>query len=351
MRHWLEADSGELATFMAEAGEPAWRTEQFRRWLHQERGADFAAMKNLPKTLRLRLAGAGRLRVLDERARRSSADGLTRKLLFAAPGEAPIECVLIVEKRHSRRTACLSCMAGCPLGCRFCATGSGGFVRSLSSGEMVEQAYRLDALAREAGESGISHIVFMGMGEPLLNLGAVLAAIDRLADSDGLGISARRITISTAGVPEGVARLAGSKCTCRLALSLHAPDQKLREWLMPAASRWPLSEVLAAADRFAAAASRRITYEYCLIDGVNSSPAQAGKLARLLSGRRGKVNIIPLNPVPGNGFRPPPPATTRRFQATLEAAGVPCTVRMEKGSDIGAACGQLRAWAEAPVKE
>ncbi|MDR2390419.1 MAG: 23S rRNA (adenine(2503)-C(2))-methyltransferase RlmN [Planctomycetota bacterium] len=351
MRHWLEAGSGELAAFMAETEEPAWRAEQFRCWLHQKRTGDFAAMKNLPETLRLRLAEAGRLRVLDERDSRSSADGLTRKLLFAAPGEALVECVLIIEKRRSRRTACLSCMAGCPLGCRFCATGSGGFVRNLSGGEMVEQAYRLDALAHGTGKSGISHVVFMGMGEPLLNLDAVLAAIDRLADPDGLGLSGRRITLSTAGVPEGVARLAESGRNFRLALSLHAPDQKLREWLMPAACRWPLAEVMAAVDRFAAAASRDVTYEYCLIDGVNSSPAQAGKLARLLSGRRGKVNIIPLNPVPGNEFRPPPPASTHRFQATLKAAGIPCTVRMEKGSEIGAACGQLRAGAEAPVRE
>jgi 23S rRNA (adenine2503-C2)-methyltransferase len=344
MRHWLEAKREELAAWLAGNGQPAYRAEQLFRWLHRRRAADFSEMGNLPRELRSRLAGSGRLRVLEERDRRSASDGLTAKLLFAAPGGDWLESVLIAEKRLSRRTACLSCMSGCPLGCRFCATGGMGFSRSLSAGEIVEQAYRLDRLAGEfPGRRGLSHVVFMGMGEPLLNLDAVLAAVDRLTDPDGLGLSGRRLTISTVGVTEGVDRLAESGRKCRLALSLHAPEQRLREKLIPAAKRWPLPGLLAAIDRFSASSSRAVTYEYCLIDGVNASPRHADGLARLLSGRKGKVNLIPVNPAPGAGFAPPPPERIRAFQSALESAGLAATVRTEKGAEISAACGQLRA--------
>ncbi|MDR1535340.1 MAG: 23S rRNA (adenine(2503)-C(2))-methyltransferase RlmN [Planctomycetota bacterium] len=345
MRHWLEAGREELRDWLRAAGQPAYRADQVFHWLHRRRAAEAGEMANLPAALRRRLAGEGVIRGLDELGRRATADGLTRKLLFAAPDRARLESVLILEKRGSRRTLCLSCMSGCPLACRFCASGRLGFVRDLSAGEILEQAYRLDALARETGENGASHVVFMGMGEPLLNFGAVLAALDRLIDSEGLGLSGRHATISTIGVTEGILRLAESGRNCRLALSLHAPERRLRERLLPATRRWPLPGVLAALDAFAS--GRSVTYEYCLVEGINASPRQAEKLARLLAGRRGKVNLIPLNPVPGLSWRPPPPAEVREFQAILMAAGIPATVRMEKGAEIGAACGQLRAEAGA----
>ena len=342
MRRWLEMEKEELSDWLAGNGQPAYRAEQLFNWLHRRRAADFSEMGNLPRELRSRLAASGRLRVLEERGRRFAADGLTAKLLLAAPGGVLLESVLIAEKRLTRRTACLSCMSGCPLGCRFCATGGMGFSRNLSSGEIMEQVYRLDRLAGEfPGRRGVSHVVFMGMGEPLLNLDAVLAAADRLSDPGGLGVSGRRVTISTVGVTEGVDRLSESGRNYRLALSLHAPEQRLRERLIPAAKRWPLAGLLAALDRFSALSSRVVTYEYCLIDGVNASPAHAEGLTRLLAGRKGKVNLIPVNPAPGSGFLPPPPERVRSFRSALESAGLRATVRTEKGAEIGAACGQL----------
>ncbi|MCC8167139.1 MAG: 23S rRNA (adenine(2503)-C(2))-methyltransferase RlmN, partial [Planctomycetes bacterium] len=228
-------------------------------------------------------------------------------------------------------------------GCTFCATGRLGFVRNLTAGEIVEQAYIIDARLRERGEKGLSHIVYMGMGEPLLNLDAVLASAAILHNPNGLGLSGRHLTISTVGIPAGLRRLAESGMIHRLAVSLHAPNQKIREQILPAATRWPLSELLPALESYAESAARDITFEYALIDKVNSSPRDAKELAALLAPFRGLVNLIPLNPVPGVPLKPPPAAAIRRFQEVLENAGQPATVRMEKGAEIGAACGQLRA--------
>ena len=349
MRHWLGETREETAAFMAENGQPAYRAKQFRDWLHGRRVDSFDAMKNLPAALRGLLAREGAIRVMEERDRRDAPDGLTSKWLFSAPepdGGDPglVESVLIIEKQRSRRTVCASCMIGCPLDCAFCATGRHGYARNLSAGEIIEQVYRIDAWTRgrESG-AGVSHVVFMGMGEPLLNPGAVVRAAAAFADPGGLGLSGRHITISTAGVPDGIRRLADLGVNYRLAVSLHAPNQAIREQIMPAARRWPLDQLFPALERFAATASRDITFEYCLIDGLNASPAHAKELARLLAGFRCKVNLIPMNPVPGVNFKPPPAAAIRRFQETLEAVGLPATVRMEKGAEIGAACGQLRA--------
>lgn len=351
MRHWLEQSRGQLADFMAAHDHPSYRADQFWDWLHSKRADDYAAMPNLPAGLRSLLGRHGRLRALRERKRLDAADGLTVKWLFDAGGDrpaarrnAPVESVLIVEREHRRRTVCVSSMSGCPLGCVFCATGGIGFRRGLGAGEMLEQAYLADLHARRnCGGEGVSHIVFMGMGEPLLNLDAVLAAAATLADAGGLGLSGRHVTISTVGVPDGIRRLAGAGVAYRLALSLHAPDQKLREQLMPCAKKWPFDALFPALDVFAAAASRDLTFEYCLIDGVNSSPRQAKELASLLRGRRAKVNLIPLNPAAGYPGRAPGPDRVRRFRDILEDAGLPATIRAEKGREIAAACGQLGA--------
>lgn len=345
MQSWLEADRDELSAYFKGIGQPAFRAAQFHDWLHAKRVDDFAAMKNIPAALRGSLAADRSLRVLRPLEERRAADGLTAKWLYAADGDERelIESVLIVEKQHTRRTVCVSCMVGCPLACAFCATGQCGFVRNLSAGEIIEQVYAIDGALRSAGDDGVSHVVFMGMGEPLLNFDAVLRAADAFADAKGMGLSGRHLTISTAGIPEGVERLAASGRNYRLAVSLHAPNQAVRERIMPAAKRWPLAELFPALEKFAASSSRDITFEYCLIDGVNAAEGQARELASLIGGFRAKVNLIPMNAVAGAAMKAPPARAIRRFQEILEAKGISAPVRMEKGAEIGGACGQLRA--------
>lgn len=344
MRHWLAASPDELAAFAVAAGQPKFRAKQLRDWLHGRRVGGFDAMSNLPASFRDALAAGGAVRALRELERRDAADGLTSKWLWEAADGGLVESVLIIEKQRSRRTVCVSSMIGCPLACAFCATGGGGFQRNLSAGEIIEQVYAIDAYARGIGDGmGVSHVVFMGMGEPLLNFDAVMAAVAAFHDAEGMGLSGRHITISTAGAPEGIRALAAGDNNCRLAVSLHASNQEVRERLMPCAKRWRLPELFAALEVFAASSSRDITFEYCLIDGVNAGRADARELVRLLSPFRCKVNLIPMNPVPGVAFVAPSAGEIRAFQETLEGAGISAPVRMEKGAEIGAACGQLRA--------
>ncbi|MDR0362176.1 MAG: 23S rRNA (adenine(2503)-C(2))-methyltransferase RlmN [Planctomycetota bacterium] len=346
-RLWLEADRRDASSFVLARGQPAYRAKQVWDWLHRKRVDSVDAMRNLPASLRRAIDSGGAVRSLNELDRRRSRDGLTTKWLFAAAGPSgrgvELETVLIVEKRGERRTVCVSSMAGCPLGCVFCATGRLGHARDLRAGEIIEQAYRVDNLLALEDRAGVSHVVFMGMGEPLLNLDAVLRAAAMFADPEGLGISGRHVTISTVGIPDGILGLAEAGVNYRLAVSLHAPRQELREKLIPAAKRWPLGRLFGALGVFAARSSRDITFEYSLIDGVNASRRDAEDLAGLLSGFPAKVNLIPLNPVAGYGGKPPSRDRARMFRDLLEAKGVPATIRVEKGAEIGAACGQLRA--------
>lgn len=348
MRHWLDMDEQKLAAFFKEHNQPEFRSRQFRDWLHNKRVSTFDAMSNLPAALRATLSEAGSLRALHVLEHRAAADNLTGKWLFAPEGEERpehlFESVLIIEKQETRRTVCVSCMIGCPLACTFCATGKLGFTRNLSAGEMLEQIYRLDAWSRSGDSSrGVSHVVFMGMGEPLLNLDNVIRTADALAHPKGMNLSGRHITISTAGVAEGILELAALNRNYRLAVSLHAPNQTLREQIMPAARRWRFPELLSALEKFAQTTSRAITFEYCLLKGVNDSPAQARELAGVVRGLDGKVNLIPWNGVAETGLAAPAAKTVRAFQEALESRGVSAPVRMEKGAEIGAACGQLRA--------
>lgn len=347
MRHWLEADQNDLNDFFQNTKQQKFRSTQFWHWLHTKRVASFDAMSNLPAALRTMLSENGVTRSLQEIEHISAEDGLTVKWLFAPncppEPEHEFETVLIVEKRLSRRTVCVSSMIGCPLACTFCATGKLGFTHNLSAGEIIEQVYRLDEYSRDTFEQGISHVVFMGMGEPLLNLDAVLQAASIFAHPEGMGLSGRHITISTAGIPEGVDELVRQGRNYRLAVSLHAPNQALREQIMPAAKRWPLKQLFTSLEAFATFSSRAITFEYCLIRDVNDSDEHARELAMLVKRVGGKVNLIPWNAISGVDFRPSPAARIRDFQRTLEQMGVSAPLRAEKGAEIAAACGQLRA--------
>ena len=254
-----------------------------------------------------------------------------------------IETVLIREIKGRRRTVCVSCMSGCPIGCVFCATGQGGFDRNLSCAEILEQIYTVDRRCYEIDGRGISNIVFMGMGEPLLNSDNVFKSISIITDENGLYLGGRKITISTAGIISGIELMIEKGMNCRLAISLHAPEQQLREKLIPVAAKYKLSELINVLKKFSRVASRSITIEYCLIDRVNSSKKQARILADLLRGIDCKINLIPLNPTDDCQMQAPPAEKIRAFQNTLEAHGYNVLLREEKGQDIAAACGQLRA--------
>ncbi|MDP8978764.1 MAG: 23S rRNA (adenine(2503)-C(2))-methyltransferase RlmN, partial [Actinomycetota bacterium] len=348
--------------------EPAYRTSQVRAWL--ARGVeDPAQMTDLPTAVRSRLARV--LRPPARLVRRAVAEGgLTHKLLVGSGEDGQtVEAVVMVSASTagpSRATVCVSTQAGCAMGCPFCATGQAGLRRQLGTGEIVGQvtlAGRLLAsgeLATPRGGGGrrperVTHVVFMGMGEPLANPGPTLAAVRWLVARDGLGLSARAITVSTVGLVPGIRRLAALGLPVRLAVSLHAPDDDLRDDLVPINRRYPLAGLLAECGAYRRVSGRRVTFEYVLIAGVNDSPGHARRLGDLLTGGTGghggphvrglrgsHVNLIPMNPTPGVSWRAPPPARRRAFARVLAQAGVPVTVRRNRG-DIDAACGQLAA--------
>jgi len=325
-----------LDTTLAELGEPSFRARQV--WAWTARGArDYAEMTDLPATLREQLAARLPLSTLAPRHEAVSRDG-TVKTLFATADARPLEAVLM-RYRDGRRSLCLSSQSGCPLTCRFCATGAMRFGRNLTSSEILDQALHFRRI------EAVDHAVFMGMGEPMLNLDAVLGACERLPD---LGITHRRTTISTVGWVPGIERLAESDMPVRLALSLHAADEALRSELMPVNERYPLGEVIEACRAFYAKRRRRIFIEYVMLAGVNDRYEQALALARLLHGDGDrekplfKVNLIPFNPS-GSEFRGSSRESIAAFRHALETRGVPVTVRLTRGRDIDAACGQLAA--------
>jgi 23S rRNA (adenine2503-C2)-methyltransferase len=326
----------EIAALLAEWGEPAFRARQVWDGLYRRR-APLEELTDIGRPLRARLAGV-LPPALAARHTSTADDGETLKWLWAAAGDgASVETVLM--HYPTRATVCVSTQAGCAMGCTFCATGQAGFERHLSAGEIVEQVVRAQ---QAAGERRVGNVVFMGMGEPLANYDATWAAVERLHDD--LGISARHITVSTVGVVPGMRRLAGERLPVTLAVSLHAPDDRLRDELVPLNRRYPLAEVLAAARAYLAASGRRLSFEYAMIGGVNDAPAQADLLARKLRGfsPAAHVNLIPLNPTPGFGAPASPPRRVAAFAERLRAGGVGATVRRNRGTDIDAACGQLR---------
>jgi 23S rRNA (adenine2503-C2)-methyltransferase len=317
-------------------GEPAYRARQV---LEAKRAgaAAWDEVATLPKTLRARLADAVPLWAVEPEERVVSADGTVKWRLRAGDG-AVIEAVLIAHGA-GRRTVCLSSQAGCALGCRFCATGAMGPGRDLTAAEIVDQATIAGAEAR-AQDARLANVVFMGMGEPMQNLDQVLAACDGLHAEDGLGISARRIAISTVGWVPGIARLASHPLPVRLAISLHAADDETRSRLMPINRRYPIANLLAACRRYCDATGRRVFIEYLLLDGVNDRPEDARRLAGLMRDGRFHVNLIEYNPTSGP-YRASPADRRGAFTRALAAAGIEASVRRSRGADVAAACGQL----------
>jgi 23S rRNA (adenine2503-C2)-methyltransferase len=315
---------------LAAAGEPPYRARQVWEWV--ARGArDYAEMTNLPAELRDRLADRVPLSAL-ELADEQRADDGTVKALFNTADGRPVEAVLM-RFRDGRRSVCLSAQSGCPLTCTFCATGQMAFGRNLSASEILDQALHFRRV------EAIDHCVFMGMGEPMINLEQVLAACGRLPD---LGVTNRRTTISTVGWIPGIEALTEQERPIRLAFSLHAPDDALRSELMPVNDRYPLADVIAACERHFARRRRKVFIEYVMLAGVNDRHTHALQLAGLLDPKAFKVNLIPYNPT-GAGFEGSSPAAIEAFRDALAAKGVPVTVRLTRGRQIDAACGQLAA--------
>jgi len=338
--HALEPDA-ELDRWLADEAQPAWRARGIRRWLFERRAASFEAMSDLPKPLRTKLAERFTIWTTSIVRHQADDDGTEKLLLELADGER-IECVLLRDHHEGgpRRTVCISSQVGCAMGCVFCASGLDGVVRNLTSGEILEQILRLSHLLPP--EERVSHIVVMGMGEPLANLDRLLPALRVAQDPEGFGISHRRITISTVGLPKAIDRLTEENPGFHLAVSLHAADDELRTRIVPVNKSIGLADVMAAADRYWEASGRRLTYEYVLLGGLNDSPDHARKLIRLLANRAALVNVIPYNTVAGLPYREPTPAARETFLELLRKAGVNVQVRRRKGSRIDAACGQLR---------
>lgn len=328
----------ELQTALETWGQPAYRARQVWEGLYRHFYASADEFTALPKTLRARLGDEFLLDALRPVKVLESADRQTVKTLFALPDGRAIEAVLM--KYDRRRTLCISTQAGCAMGCVFCATGQMGFKRHLSSGEIVAQVMHYARQLHAAGER-VTNIVVMGMGEPFHNYDNTLAAVDRLNDPDGYNFGARRITLSTVGLVPAIRRFAAEKRQVNLAVSLHAADDALRASMLPVAKKYPLDELLAACRDYAAATGRRITFEWALVDGVNDTPEQARLLASKVKGLLCHVNAIPLNPTGGYTGRPTSPQRAEQFKKILEQAGVPCTIRLRRGIEIQAGCGQL----------
>ena len=351
----LELDRDALAVFCEQLGEKRFRAIQLFRWIHQKGVADFAQMSDLAKSLRDKLAGRAVIAALPMLSEQVSTDGTIKWLFDAGAGNA-IETVFIPEE--NRGTLCISSQAGCAVGCRFCSTGHQGFSRNLTTGEIIGQLWfaehqlrkRLTLPDRQPGESGDDHrvvtnVVMMGMGEPLQNYSALVPALRMMLDDHGYGLSRRRVTVSTSGVVPMIERLRDD-CPVALAVSLHAPNDALRDDLVPLNRKYPLRELLAACRAYLAKAPRDfITFEYCMLDGVNDSDAHARELLLLVNDERAgiacKFNLIPFNPFPASGLKRSSNERVSAFARVLQEGGLIATVRKTRGDDIDAACGQL----------
>ena len=339
----LDFDLDGLAAYCERLGEKRFRATQLFRWIHQKGAADFTAMSDLAKSLRDKLAGVATVSPLAVVSEQASTDG-TIKWLFDVGGGNAVETVFIPE--DDRGTLCVSSQAGCAVGCRFCSTGHQGFSRNLTTGEIVAQLWFAEHHLRRRlnlapGERAITNVVMMGMGEPLQNYAALVPALRTMLDDHGYGLSRRRVTVSTSGVVPMIDRLR-SDCPVALAVSLHAPDDALRDDLVPLNRKYPIAELLEACNRYLDAAPRDfITFEYCMLDGVNDTPEHARALVRISQAVSCKFNLIPFNPFPQSGLKRSPRERVTAFAQVLQDAGVVTTVRKTRGDDIDAACGQL----------
>ena len=325
----------DLVEFFAGLDQSPYRARQLMRWIHQRGVLDFDDMTDLSRALRARLRDVAELALPPVIRHETAADG-TQKWLLSVDGGQAVEAVFIPEP--NRGTLCVSSQAGCALDCAFCATGQQGFNRNLSSAEILGQVV---LAAKAVAPALITNVVFMGMGEPLANYRNVVAATRVLLDDHAYGLSRRRVTISTAGLVPQLRKLA-TECNVALAVSLHAPNDELRDELVPINRRHPIAELLDACWEYAEVlASRQVTFEYVMLDGVNDSVAHARQLAALLKGRPAKVNMIPFNAFPGGKFRCSSPRAIDAFWQTLMKAGLVATIRRPRGDDIAAACGQL----------
>jgi 23S rRNA (adenine2503-C2)-methyltransferase len=342
----LDFDLDGLVAFCEQLGEKRFRAVQLARWIHQRGEADVSRMSDLARSLRDKLATLAEVRALPVLSEHASDDGTVKWLFDVGDGNA-VEAVFIPE--GDRGTLCVSSQAGCAVGCRFCSTGHQGFSRNLRTGEILAQLWHAEHSLRRhgvqaaAGERVVTNVVMMGMGEPLQNYAQVLPALRLMLDDNGYGLSRRRVTVSTSGVVPMIDRLRDD-CPVALAVSLHAPNDALRDQLVPLNRKYPLAELLAACRRYLSAAPRDfITFEYCMLAGVNDAPAQARELVALVrdAGVACKFNLIPFNPFPQSGLVRSTPQAVSAFADVLTHAGIVTTVRRTRGDDIDAACGQL----------
>jgi 23S rRNA (adenine2503-C2)-methyltransferase len=342
--HLLDPTRHDLEAWLAERGERSFRARQIRQWVFHRRATSFAEMTDLPKGLRESLEQEFAIWTT-KIVRHSQSDDGTEKLLLELTDGGRIECVLLRD--GTRRTICISSQVGCAMGCVFCASGLDGVDRNLTAGEIVEQMLRLQQLVEP--DLRLSHIVVMGMGEPLANLDRLLPALEVASSEEGLGISARRITISTVGLPPAIRKLTERGVHYNLAVSLHAPSDELRNRLVPVNKNIGLNSILEEADRYFEASGRRLTFEYVLLAGINDQETHARQLAKLLHGRTALLNVIPYNPVAGLPYETPSSAAAKHFREILEQSGINVQFRERKGDKINAACGQLRRSTPASV--
>ncbi len=325
----------EMKELLSEWGEKPFRAAQIFGWLHEKRVSSYEEMTNISKALRERMEAECELTAVKEIDRLESIDG-TKKFLFELSDGQAIESVLM--KYHHGNSVCISSQAGCRMGCRFCASTLGGLIRNLTASEMLEQIYEIERITGE----NISNVVVMGTGEPMDNYDNLVRFVRILSAKEGKNISVRNITVSTCGIVEGMKRLAEENLPLTLALSLHAPNDEVRKQLMPVANKYKLEDVLAACDYYYEKTSRRITFEYSLVEGINDSVECAKELSQKLKGKNCHVNLIPVNPIKERDFKKSRNAAIQNFKNTLEKNRINVTIRREMGSDINAACGQLR---------
>jgi len=338
MLNYADLEIADWKNWLSEQGEREFHAKQIMDWIYQKGAASWEEMSNLSKQLRSKLSLSVSFPLLERVRVTESKDQETFKFLWRLRDGQLVESVLICS--GARRTVCVSSQVGCPAKCAFCASGQQGFSRNLRPSEIVDQVLQINHWLSPKGEK-VSHVVFMGMGEPLKNYESVVRSIRIFSHPDLLNISQRRITVSTVGIVEGIRRMALEGLKVNLVLSLHAPNQHIRKKIIPYARKYPLEEILAAMDEYTQKTKRDITYEYVLLAGINDHPDHAHELAHLLKGKQCTVNLIPYNPVPGLRLKRPEKKTIKQFRSVLFGSSIVNTCRYTKGDDIAAACGQL----------